>query len=138
MPYGQMVFQPSARTILAPFVAYRVDVGGDDFASEVNDTLAGVSIVWRPSPRLWLSVQPQVIVDAALDATYGEASGEVGHQVLDHVSTYVRPSLGLGSEGAKPYTWGLTCGFRMVPWATPLAVGSGGSPAERPTGAALA
>lgn len=115
MPYGQFVFQPSARTILAPFVAYRVGVGGDDFAPEVRDTLAGVSIVWRPSPRLWLSVQPQVIRDEALDATYGEASAEVGHQLLDRVSTYVRPSLGLGSDRTKPYTWGLTFGFRIVP-----------------------
>jgi len=115
MPYGQFVFQPSSRTIVAPFVAYRVGVGGDDFAPEVNDTLAGVSIVWRPSSRLWLSVQPQVIVDAALDATYGEASAEVGHQLLDRLSTYVRPSLGLGSDRTKPYTWGLTFGFRIVP-----------------------
>jgi hypothetical protein len=115
MPYGQFVVQPSPRTLVAPFVTYRVGVGGDEFAPAIKDTLVGVSVVWRSSDRLWLSARPQVIFDSALDSTYGEVGGEVGVMVSRRVSTYVRPSFGYGRNGAKPYDWALTAGLRFVP-----------------------
>lgn len=115
MPYGQFVVQPSARTIVAPFVGSRFGVGGDQFAPDVQDTLAGVYAVWRPTPRLWLATQPQVVFDVARDSTYGEISGEVGYQWLRRLGTYVRPSMGVGSDGSKPYAWGVTVGVRFVP-----------------------
>jgi hypothetical protein len=115
MPYAQLVFHASPRTIVAPFVAYRRDVGGEEFAPQFNDTLVGLYAVWRATPRVWVSAQPQIIFDTALDATYGEVGGEAGFQLSRHISTYVHPSVGLGSEGTKPYTWAVTAGVRVVP-----------------------
>lgn len=115
MPYAQLVLRSSPRVIAAPFVAYRLDVGGDEFAPQYNDTLVGLYTVWRATPRVWVSAQPQIIFDTALDATYGELGGEAGFQVSRHISTYIHPSFGLGSEGTKPYTWAVTAGLRVVP-----------------------
>lgn len=115
MPYGQFVVQPSARTLVAPFVAYRVGAGGDRFSPDVKDTLVGVNTVWRVSPRLWVAAVPQVVLDAARDSTYGEISGEVGHMVRRRLGAYVRPSVGYGRNGDKPYDWALTAGVRFVP-----------------------
>jgi hypothetical protein len=115
MPYAQLVVQPTPATILAPFVAYRFSAGGDEFAPGFSDTLVGVNAVWRVTPRMWLSAVPQVIFDRELEATYGEIGGEVGVLLSRNISTYVHPSVGLGSDGAKPYTWGVTVGLRIVP-----------------------
>lgn len=115
MPYGQFVLQPSARTLVAPFIAYRVGAGGDRFAPEVKDTLVGVETVWRTTPRLWVSAVPQVVLDAARDSTYGEVSGEVGFMLRRRLGTYVRPSVGYGRNGEKPYDWGLAAGVRFIP-----------------------
>lgn len=115
MPYAQFVWQPSARTIVAPFVSYRVAVAGDDFSPDVDDTLVGAYVLWRATPRLWLSTQPQIIFDRALDSTYGEVGGEAGWQLTRTLSVYGRPSVGLGTEGTKPYSWAITGGVRWTP-----------------------
>lgn len=115
MPYAQLAVYSSPRTILAPFAAYRFDIGGDDFAAEVDDTRVGLYGVWRATPRLWLAAQPQLIFDAARDATYGEVSGEVGWQLTRTLSAYGRPAAGFGTDGLKPYTWAITAGIRWIP-----------------------
>jgi hypothetical protein len=114
MPYAQFVWQPSAQTLVAPFVSYRTGVAGDDFAPEIDDALIGVYVLWRARPRLWLSTQPQIIVDQALEATYGEISGEAGWQLTRTLSAYGRPSFGLGTDNTKPYSWAVTAGVRWV------------------------
>lgn len=115
MPYAQYVLQPSMRTLVAPFVAYRTSIGGDEYAPEYGDTLVGVTAVWRPTPRLWVSTTPQILLDGSNDRTYGDVGGEVGYLLLDRLSTWVRPTVGFGTDGDKPYDWGITIGFRIVP-----------------------
>lgn len=115
MPYVQVVFQPATGTILAPFLSYRTGMGGEAFATEVEDTLVGLYGVWRPTSRLWLATQPQVVFDAARASTYGELSAEVGYQWFSRLGAYVRPSVGVGADGSKPYAWGLTAGIRVIP-----------------------
>jgi hypothetical protein len=115
MPYGQYVFRVSDRMLVAPLVGQRVGAGGDGFTRDINDTLAGLLAVWRARPRVWIATQPQVVFDLEQERTYGDVGGEIGCLLLDRLSTYVRPSIGFGSRGDKPYTWGLTFGFRIVP-----------------------
>lgn len=115
MPSAQLVIHSSPRTILAPFVAYRFDIGGDDFAAEVDDTRVGLYGVWRAAPRLWVAARPQLIFDVARDATYGEVNGEVGWQLTRTLSAYGRPAVGFGTVGLKPYAWAITAGIRWIP-----------------------
>jgi hypothetical protein len=115
MPYAQFVWEPSARTIVSPFVSYRTGFAGDEFAPEVDDTLVGAYLLWRATPRFWVSSQPQIIFDRALDATYGEVGGEVGWQLTRTLSVLGRPSFGLGAEDTKPYSWAITAGVRWIP-----------------------
>ena len=35
--------------------------------------------------------------------------------LLTHVGTYVRPTVGFGRNGEKPYDWGVTFGFSDRP-----------------------
>ena len=83
--------------------------------SSFDDTLVGAYVLWRATPRLWLSTQPQIIFDRALDSTYGEVGGEAGWQLTRTLSVYGRPSFGLGTEGTKPYSWAITAGVRWTP-----------------------
>jgi hypothetical protein len=114
-PYVQWVIQTSPRSFVAPLVGQRVSMGGDQYAPELNDTLVGLYAAWRVTPRVWIGAQPQVVFDLEYDRTFGDVSGEVGVMLLDRLSTYVRPVVGFGTDGNKPYTWGLAFGFRVVP-----------------------
>ena len=114
LPYAQWVRHLFPRVTVAPFVGQRTSVGGDEFAPGYNDTLLGVYLVWRPSDRLWVSTQPQLVLDHERDATYGDAGGEVGYLLSRRLSVYGRPSFGYGFDQAKPYSWGLTGGIRFV------------------------
>jgi len=114
-PYAQYVAQLSPTLLVAPFVGQRLSAGGDDFAPTYNDTLFGATVVWRGTPRLWVSSTPQWLVDVENDRAYGEVAGEVGVMVRRRLSTYVRPSVGFGRRNEKPYDWGLAAGVRLVP-----------------------
>lgn len=115
MPYAQYVAQLTPRLLLAPYVAQRVSAGGDDFAPTYSDTLLGATVVWRATAGLWVAATPQWLVDQENDRQYGDLTGEVGYVLLERVSTYVRPSVGYGRDGEKPYDWGIAVGVRFVP-----------------------
>ena len=115
MPYAQYVAQLSPTLLVAPFVGQRVSAGGDEFATPYNDTLLGATVVWRVTPRVWVSSTPQWLVDHEGDRAYGDVGGEVGVLVRRQFSAYVRPSIGVGRQNDKPYDWGLAAGLRIVP-----------------------
>lgn len=115
MPYAQFVGQATSRTLLAPFIAYRTGVGGDDFAPAYRDVLVGATAVWRASNRAWVSTTPQVVFDLEHDRAYGDVGVEVGYMLLDRVGTYVRPTVGFAANDEKPYGWGIAVGLRFVP-----------------------
>lgn len=115
LPYAQYVRQVSPAVLVAPFVGQRLSAGGDDFAPTYTDTLLGATVVWRVTPRAWLAATPQWLVDLEHARQYGDVTGEVGIRLLDQVSAYVRPSVGYGRRGEKPYDWGLAVGLRIVP-----------------------
>ena len=114
LPYAQWAMAVSPGITLAPFVGQRTSVGGDEFAFGYNDTVLGVYALWRPSTRLWLSTQPQLVVDHEADTTYGDVGAEAGYLLTRRLSVYGRPSFGFGTDNAKPYGWGITGGVRFV------------------------
>ncbi|HTU99764.1 MAG TPA: hypothetical protein VMF13_04445 [Luteitalea sp.] len=114
LPYAQWVRHLSSRVTVAPFVGHRTSIGGDDFVPGYNDTLLGVYLVWRPSDRLWVSTQPQLILDHERDLTYGDVGGEVGYLLTRRLSVYGRPSFGYGLDQSKPYAWGIAGGVKFV------------------------
>jgi hypothetical protein len=115
MPYAQYVRQITPRLLIAPFFGYRFDVGGDDLAPKYRDSIAGATIVWRASDRTWLATTPQIVFDVERDRTYGDVGAEVGYMLLAHVGAWVRPTVGFGRNGEKPYSWGIASGVRIVP-----------------------
>jgi len=115
MPYAQYVRQLSPRVLLAPFFGYRLSAGGEDFASPYKDAIAGAMVVWRASDRTWVATTPQIVFDLEHDRTYGDVGGEVGYMLFTHVGTWIRPTIGFGSSGQKPYSWGIVGGVRIVP-----------------------
>jgi hypothetical protein len=115
MPYAQYVKQISPGVRLAPFFGYRFSAGGDEFASPYRDSIVGAMIVWRVSERTWVATTPQIVFDLEHDRTYGDVGGEVGYMLSTHVGTWVRPTIGFGRNGEKPYSWGLAGGVRIVP-----------------------
>lgn len=115
MPYAQYVVQLSPTLLVAPFLGQRVSVGGGNVAPAYSDTLLGATLVWRVTPRLWVSSTPQWLVDAENDRAYGDIGGEVGVLLRRRISAYVRPSVGLGRHNDRPYDWGIAAGLRLVP-----------------------
>ena len=115
MPYAQYVRQVSPRVLLAPFFGYRFGVGGDDFAPGLQGLARRGDRRVAATDRTWIATTPQVVFDIEHDRTYGDVGGEVGYMLLEHVGAYVRPTMGFGRNGEKPYTWGVTFGFRIVP-----------------------
>lgn len=115
MPYAQYVKQLSPRVRLAPFFGYRFSAGGDEFAPAYKDSIVGTMVVWQVSDRMWIATTPQVVFDLEQDRTYGDVGGEVGYMLFTHVGTWVRPTIGFGSNGEKPYSWGVMAGVRVVP-----------------------
>jgi hypothetical protein len=115
LPYAQYVRQISPAVRLSPFVGYRFDAGGDEFGSPYKDVLAGATVVWQVNDRTWIASTPQIVVDLEHDRTYGDVGGEVGYMLRTHVGTWVRPTIGFGQEGEKPYSWGIIGGVRFVP-----------------------
>lgn len=115
MPYAQYVKQIAPRVLVAPFFGYRLSAGGDDFAPPYKDSIVGAMIVWRPSDRTWVATTPQVVFDLEQDRTYGDVGGEFGYMLFTHVGAWVRPTIGFGSNGEKPYSWGIVGGVRIVP-----------------------
>ena len=115
MPYAQYVRQISPNVLVAPFFGYRFAAGGDDFASSYKDSLVGVMAVWRATDRTWIATTPQVVFDLEHDRTFGDVGAEVGYMLRTHLGMWVRPTIGFGRNGEKPYSWGVLAGVRVVP-----------------------
>jgi hypothetical protein len=111
----QYVRQITPNVRLAPFFGYRFDAGGDEFAAPYQDAIVGTMVVWQVSGRTWIATTPQVVFDLEQDRTYGDVGGEVGYMLFTHVGAWVRPTIGFGRDGQKPYSWGVVGGVRIVP-----------------------
>ena len=114
-PFVQIVFGPSASTIVAPYYRHRLSAGGDDDRPDVNRAEAGLYAVWRPSKTGWIAVDPRIVFDLEGDMTEGELAFEAGRLLFRNVGTYVRPAVWLGNATTKTVDWRLAVGFRIIP-----------------------
>jgi hypothetical protein len=114
LPYVQWVSHVSPSVTAAPWAGRRTSAGGGDDAFAFNETILGLSVIWRPSRRSWVSAQPQLVLDHEAGTRFGDVDGEAGYLVTRHMSVYGRPSFGYGPANAKPYAWGVTGGIRWV------------------------
>jgi hypothetical protein len=114
LPYVQWVSHVSPSVTMAPWVGRRTSAGGGDDAFAFNETMLGLSVIWRPSGRSWMSAQPHLLLDHEAGTRFGDVGGEVGYLLTRHLSVYGRPSFGYGPANAKPYAWGVTGGIRWV------------------------
>jgi len=114
-PFVQLILLPSSRTIVAPRYGQRVSAGGKGDRPDINEAALGVYTVWLPTPMTWIVVEPEVVFDLERDWTNGDVVFEYGRLLFGGVGTYIRPRVGLGHRGAKPFEWALEVGFRIIP-----------------------
>jgi hypothetical protein len=114
LPYVQWVSHVSPSVTVSPWGGRRTSAGGGDDAFAFNETMLGLSVVWRPSRRSWVSAQPQLVLDHEAGTRFGDVGGEVGYLLTRQLSFYARPAFGYGPANARPYAWGVTGGARFV------------------------
>lgn len=114
-PFVQIVLFPSRAAIVAASYGQRVSTGGDADRPNISIGTTSFYLAWLASPAMWVTAEPEILVDYELDETSGRVDVEWGRLLFGGVGTYVRPGVGLGRQYTKPFDWKLEVGFRVIP-----------------------
>lgn len=114
-PFIQMALLPAARTIIAPRLSQQFSFSGQKDRPDINRTVLGLYMVWLPVPQMWFVAEPEVAFDTVRHQKYGNVAFEWGRLLFRGVGTFIRPSIGMGRVGARPFDWSIAFGFRITP-----------------------
>lgn len=113
-PFADFVLMRSSSLILSAGYQHRLSIGGGD-DPEVSEGRVGVYAAWLPRPDTWVIVEPAWLADVEHDRTGGRVDVEYGRLLLPSFGTFVRPGVGVGSRGERPFNWKVEFGFRVIP-----------------------
>ncbi|MBW2725888.1 MAG: hypothetical protein JRE71_16040 [Deltaproteobacteria bacterium] len=100
-------------TLFAPAYQHVFHVAGDGDRADVNRSLIDLFIVWiSPDKKNWIVVDPQIIIDHENDEEYSLVDVELGQMMFGGLSSYIRPSVGIGAD--RPLDWSAELGFKVI------------------------
>ena len=67
---------------------------------------------WTKNKKWWALADPQIVVDHENDKEFGLIELEYGRIMFGGLSSYLRPSIGIGSD--KPDDWSMEFGFKVI------------------------
>jgi hypothetical protein len=75
--------------------------------------LIDLFVVWISSDKKrWVIVDPQIIIDHENDLEYSLLDVEMGKMMFAGLSSYIRPSVGIGAD--RPTDWSAELGFKVI------------------------
>jgi len=104
---------PGGGTLFAPAYQYVFDVAGADDRADVRRSQIDVFYLWLAKNKKWWALaDPQIVVDYENDKEFGLIEFEYGRIMFGGLSSYLRPSIGIGSD--KPDDWSMEFGFKVI------------------------
>jgi len=111
--FGVLFAPPGGGVLIAPAYQLVFSYAGDEARSDVLRSQFDLFYLWlASSSQWWVLVNPQGVIDHENDVSFGLLEAEYGRMILGGLSSYVRPSFGLGAD--RPYAWSAEFGFKAV------------------------
>jgi hypothetical protein len=100
-------------SLFAPAVQQKFTIDTETDGPDIHQTLIDLYVVWLPSSKkYWFILDPQIVVDAEKDYTFGQVEIEIGQMMFGPTSSYIRPGFGVGEHRAMD--WNIEVGFKVV------------------------
>ncbi len=104
---------PGGGVLLAPAYQYIFDVGGDEGRADVSKSQFNLFYVWLDKGKKWWVVADQsAVLDHENETEFGLLKVEYGRMMLGGMSSYVKPSIGVGNH--RPHDWSVEFGFKAI------------------------
>jgi hypothetical protein len=104
---------PGGGQLVAPAYQFVFDVAGDDDRPDVRRSQFDLFYLWlAQSKKWWMMANPQAVIDHENDVEFALFEAEYGRMMFAGLSSYLRPSIGLGDE--RPYDWSAEGGFKVI------------------------
>lgn len=111
--FGVLFGPPGPGKLVAPAYQYVFSIAGDDDRADVRRSQFDLFyLILAKDKKWWSLINPQAVIDHENDASFALLEVEYGRMILGGMSSYVRPSFGLGDD--KPYDWSAEFGFKAI------------------------
>ncbi len=111
--FGVLFAPPGGGTLVAPAYQYVFHVGGDEARRDVSRSLFDLFYLWLDKgKKWWVLANPQAVIDHENETEFGLFEMEYGRMILGGISSYVRPSVGIGAD--RPYDLSAEFGFKAI------------------------
>jgi hypothetical protein len=105
-------FFKGGQVIFAPSIQHKMSYASDSARQDVNQSLLDLYLVWRPTSKSWITLDPQFVYDHENGSFFYQTEIEYGRLMFGGVSTYLRPGVGIGNE--RPLDWNIEFGLKIV------------------------
>ena len=109
-----VLWRPAGGGVLAaPAYQYVFDYSGDDDRAPVSRSQLDFFYLWLDKgQKWWVLADPQALIDHENDIEFALFEAEYGRMMFAGLSSYVRPSIGIGND--RPYDWSIELGLKVI------------------------
>ena len=111
--FGVLWSPPGGGALISPAYRYVFDIAGDDDRGTVSRSQIDIFYLWlAKSKKWWVLADPQGLIDHESETGYALFEAAYGRMMFAGLSSYVRPSIGIGND--RPYEWSAELGFKVI------------------------